>query len=218
MIELKKLAKSINKTIKDSDLHNVTIGFSEVLLDNLIDDGTYREIPVISSIIGTGKVVLGIREKLFLKKLIYFLSELKDIPKDKRREMIDKIDFSQKYKIKIGEKLLYIIEKCDDHEKAKIIAYLFSAFVEGTLTYDEFLRAVNITEKLLTEDLIEFVKGDFEEGFLIDSQEYLSSGLVYLQVWEQKDWKDPDYHNQLEAIISSIGEKIKEVLKNKLSN
>ena len=68
MIELKKFINSLEKTIKDSDLHNVTIGLSETLIDSLIDDGICKDIPIIGSILGVGKVALGVRERFFFKK------------------------------------------------------------------------------------------------------------------------------------------------------
>ncbi|HED36968.1 MAG TPA: hypothetical protein ENI76_01780 [Ignavibacteria bacterium] len=125
MPELNELTSSLDKTLKNSDLHNVSVGLAEVVIDRLIDDGVTKDIPIIGTIVGVGKVALGIREGLFLKKIIYFITELKDIPASKRRKMVDEIDSSLRYRIKVGEKLLYIIEKCEDHEKSKIIARLF---------------------------------------------------------------------------------------------
>ena len=218
MPELKKLTNSLDKTLKDSDLHNVTAGLSEVLIDSLIEDGIAKDIPIIGTIVGLGKVALGIRERLFLKKIIYFISELKEIPTIKRHKMIDKIDSSQKYRIKVGEKLLYIIEKCEDHEKSKIIAYLFSAFIEGMLTYDEFLRSASVVEKIIPEDLIKFVNDDFETNALIDAGEYLNTGLVELELFfeDEMDLKLPKSRGELYVKISEIGSKIKDVLKNRI--
>ena len=218
MPELKKLTNSLDKTLKDSDLHNVTAGLSEVLIDSLIEDGIAKDIPIIGTIVGLGKVALGIRERLFLKKIIYFISELKEIPTSKRHKMIDKIDSSQKYRIKVGEKLLYIIEKCEDHEKSKIIAYLFSAFIEGMLTYDEFLRSASVVEKIIPEDLIKFVNDDFETNALIDAGEYLNTGLVELELFfeDEMDLKLPKSRGELYVKISEIGSKIKDVLKNRI--
>jgi hypothetical protein len=218
MTELKELTNSLDKTLKDSDLHNVTAGLSEVLIDSLIEDGFAKDIPIIGTIVGAGKVALGIRERLFLKKIIYFISELKEIPTSKRHKMIDKIDSSQKYRIKVGEKLLYIIEKCEDHEKTKIIAYLFSAFIEGILTYDEFLRSASVVEKIIPEDLIKFVNDDFESNALIDAGEYLNAGLVELELFfeDEGDQKLPKSRGELYVKISEIGSKIKDVLKNRM--
>ena len=215
MPELKELTNSLDKTLKDSDLHNVTTALSEMLVDSLIENGVTKDIPIIGTIVGAGKVALGIRENLFLKKIIYFISELKEIPTSKRHQMIDKIDSSQKYRIKVGEKLLYIIEKCDDHEKSKIIARLFSAFIKGMLTYDEFLRSACVVEKIIPEDLIKFVNDDFESNALIDAGEYLNTGLVELELFfeDELDIKLPKSRGELIVRISEIGLKIKEVLK-----
>jgi hypothetical protein len=72
MSELKKLSNSFSQTLKDSDLQNATIGLSEVFVDSLIDDGVARDIPIIGTVIGIGKASMGIKEILFLKKIIYF--------------------------------------------------------------------------------------------------------------------------------------------------
>ena len=215
MPKLKEFKNSLDKTLKNSDLHNVTAGLSEVLIDSLIEDGIAKDIPIIGTIVGAGKAALGVREHLFLKKIICFISELKEIPTSKRHNMIDKIDSSQKYRIKVGEKLLYIIEKCEDHEKSKIIARLFSAFIEGTLTYDEFLRSASVVEKIIPEDLIKFVDDDFETNALIDAGEYLNTGLVELELFfeDEGDQKLPKSRGELTVRISEIGSKIKEVLK-----
>lgn len=215
MTELKELAKSLDKTLKDTDLQNVTVDLSEVLIDSLIDDGITKEIPIIGTIVGLGKATLGIRDSLFLKKIIYFISEFKKIPTSTRHQMIDKIDSSQKYKIRVGEKLLYIIEKCEDHEKSTIIARLFVGFIKGLLTYDEFLRSASIVEKIIPEDLIRFVEDDFEWERLIEVGEYLNTGLVEVELYfeDEGDQKLPKSRGELAVRISRIGSKIKEVLK-----
>lgn len=51
MTELKELTNSLDKTLKDSDLHNVTAGLSEVLIDSLIEDGFAKDIPIIGTIV-----------------------------------------------------------------------------------------------------------------------------------------------------------------------
>jgi hypothetical protein len=157
MSELKKLSNSFSQTLKDSDLQNATIGLSEVFVDSLIDDGVARDIPIIGTVIGIGKASMGIKEILFLKKIIYFISELKDIPATKRHKMIERIDNSGKFRTRVGEKLLYIIDKCEDYEKSQIIAFLFSAFLSERISYDDFLRASHIVDKLILEDLKWFI-------------------------------------------------------------
>ena len=118
MTELSELSNSIEKTLKDSDLQNVTIGLAEVALDNLLKDGIIKDVPIINTILGFGKASLAIKERLFLKKIIYFISGLSSIPINKRNQMIDEIDSSGKYRTRVGEKLLYIIDKCEEIGRA----------------------------------------------------------------------------------------------------
>jgi len=94
MSEINNLSSSLEHTLKDSDLQNVTVSLAEVFADSLMEDGIAKDIPIIGTVIGLGKTALGIKESLFLKKVIYFISELKNISASKRREMIDKIDQS----------------------------------------------------------------------------------------------------------------------------
>ena len=72
MTELKEYSNSLEKTLKDSDLQNVSTGLAEVVLDSLIDDGIAKDIPIIGSVVGLGNVMLGIKERLFLKKIVTF--------------------------------------------------------------------------------------------------------------------------------------------------
>jgi hypothetical protein len=163
MAELSKLSNSFEHTLKDSDLQNVTISLAEVFADSLMEDGIAKDIPIIGTVIGLGKATMGIKESLFLKKIIYFISELRNISAVKRYEMIEKIDSSGKFRTRIGEKLLYIIDKCDDHEKSQIIARFFSSFLLETISYDEFLRASHIVDQIILEDLKWFVESGWEK-------------------------------------------------------
>lgn len=238
MSELDTLSNSLELTLKDSDLQNVTISLAEVFADRLMTDGIAKDIPIIGTVIGLGKTALGIKEALFLKKVIYFISELKNISSARRHEMIDKIDKSGKFRTKVGEKLLYIIDKCDDHDKSQIIARLFSAFLLETINYDEFLRASHIVGQIVIDDLKWFVESgwededgwkhndhpNYEDGYLkIDEVGNIAtSGLVEIvspevMVRDQDDWKMTDKYivegSELSVCITDIGNKIQEILK-----
>jgi len=238
MSELNTLSNSLEHTLKDSDLHNVTISLAEVFTDSLMEDSVAKDIPIIGTVIGLGKAAIGIKESLFLKKVIYFISELSDISAVKRQEMINNINKSGKFRTKVGEKLLFIIDRCDDHEKSQIIARLFSAFLLELFSYEEFLRASHIVDQLMNDDLKWFVESgwekeeswkhndhfDYEDGYLkIDEVGNIAtSGLVEIispeiRVEDQWDRKAQDKYivegSELSVRITDIGKKIKEVLK-----
>ena len=238
MSELTKLSNSLEQTLKESDLQNVTISLAEVFADSLMKDGIAKDIPIIGSVIGLGKTAIGIKESLFLKKVIYFISELKNISSAKRHKMIDKIDNSRKFRTKVGEKLLYIIDKCDDHEKAQIIARLFSAFLLETISYEEFLRASHIVDQLIIDDLKWFINNgwededswkyrdhsNYEHGYLnIDEVGSIATSGLFeivspeIMIRDQDDWKMSEKYivegSELSVRITGIGQKIKLILK-----
>ena len=243
MSELNNLSKSLEHTLKNSDLQNVTIGLAEVFTGSLMEDGIAKDIPIIGTVIGLGRASIGIKESMFLKKIIYFISELKNISITKRHEMIDKIDTSGKFRTRVGEKLLYIIDKCEDHEKSQLIAILFSAFLSEKISYEEFLRASHIVDQVMLEDLKRFVTcaWEKEDGWILrleDRKAHLTlneagnittSGLVELvspevMIKEPEDWKDAEAFgahivegSELTVRISDIGKKIQDILKDSLS-
>lgn len=239
MSELKTLSISLEHTLKNSNLQNVTISLAEVFADNLMKEGVAKDIPIIGTVIGLGKATIGIKESLFLKKIIYFISELKDIPATKRYEMIDKIDNSGTFRITVGEKLLYIIDKCDDHEKSQITARLFSAFISEIISYNEFLRASHIVNQVILEDLKRFVECGWEDedGWkyreearidhltLDEVGNIATSGLVEfvspeVSIRDQDDWKMDEKYivegSELTVCITDIGKKIRGILKGKI--
>ena len=214
MSDLKTYSNSLEDTLKDSNLHSIGVGLSEVVLDSLLDDGLAKSIPIIGTILSAGKVAFEVKDKLFLKKIIYFISEIKDIPVEDRREVIDKINDSGDYRVKVGEKLLYIIDRCDDHEKAKLIAQMFSAFVSKKLNYNEFLRSSSIIDRLMIEDIAWFIDNGEDLYLLDDLGDLVNSGLFTINIVNPADrnLKLPD-GNELHASITEIGGKMLEALK-----
>jgi hypothetical protein len=55
-----------------------------------------KEIPIIGSIYKLSKAALSIRDRLFTKKLLIFISQLKDIPSQERQEIINKTETDPK--------------------------------------------------------------------------------------------------------------------------
>ncbi len=212
-MKLSDCSKSLEHTLKDSNLHNLSASNLEVILDGFMNDGIAKDLPIIGAIIGTGKVVAGIREALFLKKLIYFICELSEIPHSERKRVIEAVDSSEKYRAKVGEKLLFVIDKCDDHEKSQIVAKLFAAFLRENLSYDDFLRAVSVVENVVSRDLHWFVAQKHDCFDLSDLDSILNSGLVELNIYDQADFdmKLPKEY-KLNAYVSDIGSKIRSIL------
>src|SRR5882757_4297819 len=108
------IQEAFDTTLKDTNLHGVAIDFSEITIDSLLKDDLLKEIPIVKTLVSFAKLGVNIRDRLFLKKIISFMIELKDKSPSERSIMINKIDDSKEYRVKVGEKLLYIIDSCHD--------------------------------------------------------------------------------------------------------
>ncbi|WP_157495763.1 hypothetical protein [Flavobacterium sp. WG21] len=223
MSSIKSISTSLINTLKDSDINGITTEWSEVFLDTFLEDGIIKEIPIISTIIGIGKTGVKINEMLFLKKILYFISQLNDIPAKDREKVIDEIDESKKYRIKIGEKLLYIIDKCDDHEKSEIIGKLFSVFLKGSISYESFVRCAQVIERSIINELEWFIFTDYDEYSIETHSEYLSWGLLEFAPFEidlKEKYSNDDMSHAYELdggyltlVVSNAGKLIREHLK-----
>lgn len=229
--ELRKIDKALIDTVKDSDLQNVTTILAETFTDSLLTEGILKEIPIIKTVVGLTKTTLGIRNRLFIKKLITFLTELKDIEPEKRAKMISNINTKKEKKIRVGEKLIYILDKCDDHVDSKYVAQFFCAFLEEKITYNEFLRGASIIQNIFREDLEYFIESKIEtfekENLTEESPNEVELPLINagilgfgynpVNVNDQDDWKASEKYviSGGEAVIwvTTIGKKMKEHLK-----
>jgi hypothetical protein len=195
---------------------------AELIVDKFVEDGMLKDIPVIGTLVDILKLSGSIRDRLFTKKLLCFLSELSNTTSEQRADVLRKVESEKGYRSKIGEKLLYIIDRCEDHTKAQVIARLFAAFINQTLTYSEFFRASSVINNVYLDDLNTFIS-DTEVRSKIDKVGMLlNSGLYYIEnpkirIRDQDDHKmTHDQYivegSELTVYISEIGMKIRKIL------
>lgn len=180
--------ESFDETIVDSDLSSIPADLLEQSIDAIMEDGILQSIPIVRTIAGAIKTAGNIQDRLFLNKILSFLFHLKDVDPRQRQEMINNIDRSGIYQVRVGQKLLYIIDKCDDHTKSAYVARIFSAFIQRRIFYAEFLRTVYTINNISTEDLQSFLQiPNGQDLNSIDCFYYTQAGLVKkLSVQEMK--------------------------------
>lgn len=230
------LSKSLSKTLVESDLSNVTSDVLESVLDEgLLGEGIIKDIPIINSLIGIGKTINSVQNYLFTKKIVTFLIGLSSINKEKRNEVISKINSDPKYNQSVGSKLLFILDNAQDHISSNLISKLFVAFIKDELTYKEFCKASLIINKVDYYDLEIFLNltndaygGNGTEGMGLEEVDnfLINAGLcsaetcsVTVEDQDKDDWKVKEKYivKGGETIIyrTLIGSKIYEILTKK---
>ncbi|MCB8817095.1 hypothetical protein [Desulfosporosinus shakirovi] len=150
---------------------------AEVVIDNLLEDGVLKEIPIIGTLSSIFKAGNSIRDIYFVRKILLFLCSLEDTSLDERQELLSKHTNTSQ----LGEKLIFILDRLDDIEKPKLIANLFKRYMNNEVNYVSFQRLAFIIEKCFIEDL-KFLKNNSDKEVItgLESLGLANGGLVSL--------------------------------------
>lgn len=150
--------KSLFENLSDPIIDSLELG-----IDSMFDNPLLAELPVVKYFFATGKTIVAIRDKLFLRKTLKFLSDFqhKTVDQeelDKRKNALDK---KEKWIIDEIEFLILTIERTDREEKAKVISELYKEYLNGQLTKYNFEDYCSITERLFLLDILQ-LRADYD--------------------------------------------------------
>jgi hypothetical protein len=133
MEEEKNLETSLVTTLQSDEAVSIASDLAEVAIDAALDDGVLKDIPIVGSLVSLTKIGFTVRDRLFVAKLLKFLSGLHELKPDERKSMVDKLESDADYGRRVGEHLIEIIERIDSHRKPYMTAKVFAAYVGGTI-------------------------------------------------------------------------------------
>ena len=182
------LEKSVRDSVLTNELENISKDILELTLDSFLDDGVLKDLPIFSFVYSFTKTTISIKERIFAKKILQFLFELKDTPQVKRQEFIEKIEKNEKSEAKFGETILMILDKADNLQKARLAGKLLAECIKGNISYEEFLKLTSILNRSYVPTLQKLA--DLKNNLLIQENEYeelFNLGLVTLKLEDVKD-------------------------------
>ena len=227
MDNLKKISSSLIDVLETADLHDVSANIVDALADDSSIVAELGGIPIVGSLVGLVRAGASIRDQIFCRKLLAFLKCMADVSLHDRLNAIREIENDPKYRTKVGDRLLSLLDRCDSESKAEIIAWLFSAYLDEKGTYDDFLRSSAAINLLVVEDIDSFVKYQDVSGNLIDVGPVANTELVLMdqeaiQVEKAASEKEHrmygDYivrGGELKYSISDVGNFVIEALQDK---
>jgi hypothetical protein len=133
--------------------------YSEIYIDDLIENETLKEIPLVKSIVGVIRAGISINQFWFAKKLLTFIQEfnLGQIDEEKKSKFKKRFNEDTKYRKKTTEQIMIFVDRFTEINKAKISALLLKAYIEERLTYKEFV-SINICLENLHPESYNFFK------------------------------------------------------------
>lgn len=139
MSKEQSLTSAISKEILNTSI-DTSIDYAELTIDEILTDDALKEIPIIKTLVSIAKIGISIKEKFFIKKLLSFLRELhsNSINEDKLAAFQSKFENEPKFRAKVTEQIMVYNDAFLNIEKAKVLAKLFKAYIEGKFDWEYF--------------------------------------------------------------------------------
>ena len=128
--------------------------YAELGLDALVEDGLFKDIPLVSTAIAVYRIGKSIREKHHIAKLITFLNEInKDIAgEEKRQTYREKFTSNEKFRNQELEYVLILIDRYISSDKPQMLAKLYLAYLDGEIIWEEFTMYAEVIDRFLLLD------------------------------------------------------------------
>ena len=146
---------SFGKSLIDPNLTDAAIEVVESSLDDILDCPAVDDIPVLRSIIGIGKTIVGIRERNLLRQTSQFITTFNagTIPEeDLNRYQSEMLSDPKKIQNEL-ERVLLLLDATLDVEKSELLARFYRAYVMRAITWETFRELSEVINQLVLEDL-----------------------------------------------------------------
>lgn len=152
---MKKESFAINlaETLATAPGLELTADLAEFAVDQTLDSGVLKDIPFVGWIAKLASVRTSISDSLFLAKLLRFLTQLESLGDTEKVKFSDRIKTDATYSRKVGEKIIFALDRIDDPEKSDILAHCFDHFLTGHLSYEEFSEMSHMINRSMLTDL-----------------------------------------------------------------
>ena len=178
------LVPEVVNVIADKGMMDMLADLGEGALDLALDEGALKEIPVVGSLVKLYKIGMGVKEHLFLKKLLRFLHQLYSVSDEDRERFREHLSENPKFRNNVGEKIILLLERADEMEKADLIGKAFAAYLQGRIDYEQFMKMAAGIDRGLMSDLLQLARMD--KSYLRTEEQWgtnlMAAGLMKLEV------------------------------------
>ncbi len=175
--ELGKPIENFGKIIFEQTI-DTDIDLIEIGLDQFIEDGIFKDIPIISAGYSIGRTLFAIKDFMLTKKALVFTQMIRNGNTENMKLKKHKQELSEKPK-KLLKELEIILMYLDRHTKvfkSKILGNFYKAYIDDEIEFDweDFEILAEVTDNLSLYDLKDLL-------YLYDN-EYIKQGEGYNQV------------------------------------
>ena len=180
MEEHKDLGPSLIDSVGKPLIDEIGSDLSEVLLDSLLKDGLLKDIPIVGTILGMSKAAIRLKDYLFIKKVLKFLTDLSSISFEEKEGFLKKYEGTDEAG-RLGETLILYLDRHENLKKPEFLAKIFKAYIRNRLTNTQFHFLATAIDRAITQDIETFVMLFQQEYDLQKHGDYYQLNKLKLQ-------------------------------------
>jgi hypothetical protein len=122
--------------------------FLDPIINACINHPVVQAVPVLGSVVRAAQLRASISDRIFFVKLSRFLDPLNGVETGEAERFALKMEADPKVAQRTGQTLLLAIDALNDLEKARVLAYVFRAYLQAEIGLDSLQRlsaAVNLS-------------------------------------------------------------------------
>ncbi len=150
-----KIVPAFETTLFDSTLSDACVDIAELGIDSLLDDGVFKSIPIVSTLVGFGKTAQNIHDRNLLKQTIKFINTFneKSISSKKVEKYKNRLDSNSKYAEEELGRVIILLNSNVDLKKSELLAKFYRSYVNEDIDWSIFCELSDITSRLFISDL-----------------------------------------------------------------
>ena len=170
-----ELVPAFDASLFDSHISDIGLEYLELEIDSILKDGILKDIPIVRTIIGFGKLAQNIHDRNLLLQTLSFIQELNSgtITPEKYNEYRTKWTVDPHFREQELGYILIILNRNIDITKSKLEAKFYSAYIDQIINWDDFCELCEITTRLFVSD-IGILRKAYRNGGVSES-----SGITY---------------------------------------
>ncbi|MEW6353968.1 MAG: hypothetical protein AB1469_06710 [Pseudomonadota bacterium] len=138
---------------KDRPIVEAALESGEVVTDILMHGDVLAEVPLIGTAIKICKAADAIRDRAFAIKLSRFVKNFESISDDQKNKLKEKMRTEDSEAQKVGETLLFVLERVTDLDKPLLLSQIFLAYIDGVVSSDDLRRLSQAVDTAFADDL-----------------------------------------------------------------
>lgn len=139
------------------ELSDIAQNLAEIGLDTFLSEGFYRDLPVVSMVVGLAKCAKSIPDLIFASKVLKFLTAISNIEEKKKKAFFNKICKDKDKIKKCGQTIIFNLNSVNCLKKSAMIGLLFKSYIIGKINFEIFENMCNVVSIANTGDLISLI-------------------------------------------------------------